>query len=95
MSVTTVSSNFPVIDVTHKPKRTQRDNLRRAEELRGVDISESSLGDNIVEKPPTYVTIESAIRYYENNAVGEDELLFKRTAEWLRQLMQNKVEVKE
>ena len=83
---TTSSHNFaPVKDITHKPKRLQGDNVKKALKER-VEKPENE--DEI--RPKTTLgnfTLESAITYYENNAVGELEKLYKVTAQWLRLLL--------
>ena len=82
-TVTTVG-NFPVEDITHKPKRRQGDNIRLAQLNKTAgDSSEQS------ESVPTVVTIERAITFYERQATRSPELsvLYHQTAEWLRELM--------
>lgn len=85
--VTTVSGNrFPVYDVTHKPKRYQSDNLRKAQTDRDAQ-DEPVQGDSAI---PQSVTIESAISYFESNAVGEYRSLYSSTAMWLRSVLSAK-----
>lgn len=87
MSITT-TRNAPfgnVIDITHKPKRTQAENIAKA----GTEFGKQNDKENNV---PTSVnlqsvSIEKAIKYYESNATGELAVLYKNTAKWLRDLM--------
>lgn len=86
--VTTVSgSKFPVLDITHKPKRLQRDNILAA----GTQYPEEESRDNQVSAmscvPLHNITIERAIQYYESNATGEFATLYSNTAVWLRRLI--------
>lgn len=83
--MTTVSDRFPVVDITHKPKRMQGDNIRSAQR-ETVSVSVSYEGDNHVEVPQT-MTLERAIRFYEENARGEFQSLYVQTAKWLRMLL--------
>ena len=97
MSMSTVSNgSFPVIDITHKPRRTQAGNLAQ------VSAMSCTEGD-VVYNPnpasltgvPKVVTIERAISFYESQAEGEYELLFKQTAKWLREYMSKSTPVSE
>lgn len=85
--VTTTRGGFPVIDITHKPKRLQRDNLIQAGTA-CIDAESDSSQDCPVSSVPLHnVTIERAIQYYESHATGELSTLYENTALWLRKLM--------
>ena len=88
-NVTTVANgSFPVVDITHKPKRTQADNLKKA----GYTNDEASVADNNVQsKVPQSPTVESAIQFFEDNASGEFKALYSNTAKWLRNYLTLKV----
>ena len=73
---------FPVIDISHKPKRYQRDNLIEAGTATSLQEQEESPVD--VTYVPRSVTIERAIHYYEANSTGELANLYSATAKWLR-----------
>lgn len=79
--------NNTTVDVTHKPKRLQRDNLIQAGTAISVPQEDSEQGQPMSCIPLHNVTIERAIQYYEANAVGEYATLYTSTAEWLRQLI--------
>lgn len=88
-NVTTVSNGkFPVEDITHKPRRTQADNLRKAG---FVDNEVSSENTDIVSKVPQSPTVEGAIKFFEENAKGEYKALYVNTAMWLRKYLTLKV----
>ena len=82
--MTTTREGFTTIDVTHRPKRLQGDNIRALSE----DVPEEQVEGNFV---PNVLTLERAIRYYESNAVGEMKHLYKQTAKWLRSLLDRSV----
>lgn len=88
--VFTTSKSFPVVDITHKPKRTQADNLRKS--INSVSSVPQEITTEI--KPhyevPTMITLEKAIHFYEENATGDLEKLYSQTAKWLRSLLTNK-----
>lgn len=73
-------NNFPVIDVTHKPERTQRENVEgRVEEV----IEKEDFLSN-------HFTLERAIKFYSNyKTAGREDLerMFRKTAEWLSDYM--------
>jgi hypothetical protein len=89
-SVSTVAgANFRVEDISHKPRRTQAENLRLAREQEGnvenpvdnVDNSEPEIGS---------VTLEQAIKFFENTNTGSSKslaVLYENTAMWLRELL--------
>lgn len=91
MSTTmTTRDNFPVIDVTHKPKRMQGTNLRTMstnQEPEAREVHESQV--------PQSVTLERAIQFYESNAYGENRVLYTQTAKWLREYMTKTIPVAE
>lgn len=88
MSTTTTKNGFPVIDVTHKPRRMQSDNLKAVSQVTTVE-SES----NVVSSVPTTPTLERAIEYYETHAEGEYRTLYLQTAKWLREFMSKTIPV--
>lgn len=81
MSATmTTRDNFPVIDVTHKPKRMQGTNLKTMSE---PESRQETFESNV----PQSATLERAIQFYESNAQGEYKVLYSQTAKWLREYM--------
>ena len=70
------------IDITHKTRRYQQDI-----ETEG-DFKEES-GEINERTIPINVTLESAISFYEKYAEGECEVLYRRTANWLKMLFNN------
>lgn len=84
---TTTNGSFPVIDITHKPKRLQRDNLILAGTACLEEDSSKDAGSHSSSVPLHNVTIERAIQYYESHATGELSTLYENTAMWLRKLM--------
>ena len=80
--MTTVKDRFPVVDITHKPKRTQADSLKQA--MKQDDPHISDTGATTV---PQVVTLERAIAYYETHAEGEHNILYTMTAKWLREYL--------
>lgn len=90
MSVMTTKDNFPVIDITHKPKRMQSDNLKSAIHVTtATEQTDSPMTSAIPASP----TLERAIEYYETHAVGEFRVLYLQTAKWLREYMSKDVAV--
>ena len=89
-NVTTTRNGFPVIDITHKPKRMQTDNI-------SASIREDSSGESTVtsnnSEVPSVVTLERAIKFYESHAQGEYKNLYSSTAKWLREFMSKSVPV--
>ena len=78
-----MDNRFPVIDITHQPKRTQRDNLLRA---KGEAIPDSST--DVVADTPSVFTLERAIAFYENLASApQGGRFYAQTATWLRELL--------
>lgn len=86
--ITTVEgSKFPTINISHKPRRLQRDNIIAAGTA-ADDPTESAERDSPMSCVPLHnVTIERAIQYYEANATGEVATLYSNTAKWLRSLL--------
>lgn len=84
--MTTTKDGFSVIDVTHRPKRMQGDNIRAMSE-------EEQEGTVRVEVVPNVMTLERAINYYESNAVGELKQLYDQTAKWLRSLLDKSIKI--
>lgn len=83
----TTSSRFPVIDITHKPKRLQRDNIIQAGTMSEYSETPSNESESVSDVPLHNVTIERAIEYYERHTDGELSTLYRNTALWLRQLL--------
>ena len=79
--VTTTKDAFPIQDITHYPRRLQADNVAPTQEEEKLDSQTSR-----VSYPPQ-VTLERAIRYYENTKDPNNGTLYARTAEWLRLLL--------
>lgn len=87
---------FPVVDITHKPKRKQSDNLKNTESMMTIQQSSKDISDNSVilsEVPEGFITLEKAIAFYEKNS---EVTLFKFTAQWLNDfLVYRKAAIKE
>ena len=83
MSMTT-KENFPVIDITHKPKRMQGENLKAVATVTTAMEQDDAPLTNAIPATPT---LERAIEYYETHAVGEFRTLYAQTAKWLREYM--------
>lgn len=84
----TTKDNFPVIDITHRPRRMQSDNLKAVTSVTTameVDAPQSSV--------PATPTLERAIEFYETHAEGEYRTLYLQTAKWLRDYMSKDVPV--
>lgn len=82
--VTTTKSNFPVKDVTHKPKRMQGDMIKLRETELGIASSECN------EEPETLnvITLERAISYYKSMSADKiNGKLYSATAKWLEELL--------
>lgn len=84
MSVTTTNDRFPVIDITHKPKRTQAENLRNSGRAISDEAEDVSVKNTVVPQSPT---VERAIKYFEDNAIGDYKVLYLNTAKWLRKYL--------
>ena len=76
---------FPVIDISHKPRRYQSDNLLKAGTANSLH-EEDTEPVNVTHAPRT-MTLESAIHFYETNAKGDLASLYIATARWLRNYM--------
>ena len=88
---------FPIIDITHKPKRKQSDNLKNTEPMMTtIQQNNKDISDNSVvlsEVPEGFITLEKAIAFYEKNS---EVTLFKFTAQWLNDfLVYRKAAIKE
>lgn len=80
-------ANFPVIDITHKPKRQQGDMIRLKQRLEGTtpDVPTSETNTNT---PLTVITLERAISYYKRMSADETNgKLYEATAKWLEELL--------
>ena len=88
-NMTTVNEKFPVVDITHRPKRMQNDNLKSA----GVSemTTSSETGRECV--VPQSCTLERVISFYETHAEGEYKNLYLQTAKWLREFMTKNIPV--
>ena len=81
--------NFKTEDITHHSKRTQAGNIEKAgtsydvvsANQNGVSVNSGSVCSYL--NVPKSVTLESAIKFFRENSVGECATLFKMTAEWL------------
>lgn len=76
----TTSDRFPVVNVTHKPLRTQAGNLAQVDRVCDVQVVPSS------SHVPSVITVERAIEFYEKEADRGNEYssLYNATAKWLR-----------
>ena len=85
---TTVSgvSNFPVVDITHKPKRQQGDMIR-ARQIEEGKLS-SDEGNSKSNEPLKVITLERAISYYASLSNDpENGKLYQATSKWLNELL--------
>lgn len=87
-NMTTVSDRFPVVDITHKPKRMQNANLKA---VFGEETTVSLAGEET--EVPKIITLERAIHFYEAHAQGEYANLYTQTAKWLREFMSRSIPV--
>lgn len=86
---------FPIIDITHKPKRKQADSLKDTESMMTIQQDAKPLGEVISLEgiPEGFITLEKAIAFYEKNS---EVTLFKFTAQWLNEfLVYRKAAIKE
>lgn len=86
---------FPVIDITHKPRRKQADNLREAQKVAVVSSTLIEEKNSVVltDIPTGFITLEKAIAFYEKQS---DNVFFKLTAKWLEDfLVYRKAAIKE
>ena len=88
----TTKDKFPVIDITHKPKRMQGDNLKAVSSMTTAFEQEET---HVTSSIPATPTLERAIEYYETHAVGEFRVLYSQTAKWLREYMTKSIPVKQ
>lgn len=83
--VTTTSSNFPVKDITHKPKRMQGDMIRLKESESDVSDTGSTVDSS---EPLKVITLERAISHYKKMSSDETNgKLYSATAKWLEELL--------
>lgn len=83
--------NFKKVDITHHSKRTQAGNIAKAGTAYDVVMGNSSGlvidndGVSSITKSnvPQNVTLETAIKFFRENAKGECSKLFSQTADWL------------
>ena len=86
-NVTTSKSFYgEPIDITHKSKKTQHDNIMQAMgKIEEEEQTETSL--------PSFITLEKAITYYTETfpkKTGSEKTLFEQTAKWLKELLTSK-----
>lgn len=82
--MTTTKNNFPVKDITHKPKRMQGDMIRLKEAEAGI----SDEGMTESNEPLSVITLERAISYYKRMSADETNgKLYSATAKWLEELL--------
>ena len=92
MSNMTTKDNFPVIDITHKPKRMQGENLKAvATVTTAMEYDDAPVTSDI----PATPTLERAIQYYEAHAEGNFRVLYSQTAKWLRDYMTKNIPVQQ
>ena len=85
MPTMTTSDRFPVVDITHKPLRTQAGNLERSMSMTKEEVSEETISTTT--SVPNTITIERAIEFYESHSEGAYKVLYSLTAKWLREFM--------
>ena len=85
---TVYGSKFPVEDITHKPRRSQADNIRAAGKIADNSLSVEDDTHSLIPQSPT---VEGAIKFFEENAKGEFKALYMNTAKWLRNYLTLKV----
>lgn len=86
---------FPIIDITHKPKRKQADSLKDTESMMTIQQDAKVSGEviSLEDIPEGFITLEKAIAFYEKNS---EVTLFKFTAQWLNEfLVYRKAAIKE
>ena len=84
-------ANFPVQDITHKPKRQQGDMIR-LKQLEEQGVEEQGVEEPTVteQKDSTLkiITLERAISYYKRmSADPKNGKLYEATAKWLEELL--------
>ena len=90
MSVTTANGLITSVeDVTVKPTRLQS---QVAQDITTVQF-DSTTGPTTVSSVPQILTLERAIKWFEENAQGEVESLFNFTALKLREQLNKNVKV--
>ena len=79
-------ANFPVKDITHKPKRMQGDMIKLREAELGITPDQSPADDN--NTVLKVVTLERAIAHYKRmSADATNGKLYEATAKWLEELL--------
>lgn len=79
-------ANFPVKDITHKPKRMQGDMIRLKEAEMGIVNSANSTEDS--NTPLSVITLERAISHYKRMSTDSTNgKLYEATAKWLEELL--------
>jgi hypothetical protein len=84
-----------VIDITHKPKRTQAGNIAAAIQSGELVADEGDQDAPDPSRPPQSATLERAIKYFESNAIGDLAPLYRQTAAWLREKLTLPKEIKD
>ena len=79
-------ANFPVQDITHKPKRQQGDMIRLKQlEEQGVEESPATVQEDSTLK---IIPLARAISYYKRmSADPKNGKLYEATAKWLEELL--------
>lgn len=79
-------ANFPVQDITHKPKRQQGDMIRLKQlEEQGIEESPAKVQEDSTLK---IITLERAISYYKRMSTDpKNGKLYEATAKWLEELL--------
>ena len=79
-------ANFPVQNITHKPKRQQGDMIRLKQlEEQGVEESPATVQEDSTLK---IITLERAISYYKRMSTDpKNGKLYESTAKWLEELL--------
>lgn len=78
-------ANFPVKDITHKPKRQQGDMIR----LQNRQLDSEVAGEETkADEPLQIVTLERAISYFKRKSDDPDNgKLYSATSKWLEELL--------
>lgn len=83
-------ANFPVENISHKPKRMQGDSIKQKFEEEIEAPSPATVrGRNDRSTPLGVITLERAIPFYEDLAVKDpvNAKLFVATSKWLKELL--------
>ena len=79
-------ANFPVHDITHKPKRRQGDMIKLKQQYEGGVTDEAPVEET--NAPLKVITLERAISYYKRMSADETNgKLYEATAKWLEELL--------